>query len=237
MPAASVLWPRHGVSRVLQSLPRTPLQCVASSPQDLWEWRPSRRPAHPRSATCLPQDAWDRLSSRRSACKCLRPSRCSGCARVAHPTVAYQACARLRLRVFAGAPWPCAWPLPCAGSAPRRCPLRLQIRAGSNQSQQERSPAALPLLRPGPRQHGQAASSLQGAAWHRVARAPLLHQASNCVRGCWVAAALGVKIEKKRFWGVTVILLMAPPFGHCKYLFQLLSHLHQTLYTTSNTLY
>ena len=76
----------------------------------------------------------------------------------------------------------CVWLLPCTGSVPRRRPHQLQVRAGDNRAWEERFLSMLPLLRPGPRRHGQPASSVQDASRHRVARAPHLRWASSRVR-------------------------------------------------------
>ena len=107
--------------------------------------------------------------------------------------------AHARLPVLAGATWPCAWLLQCTGSAPRCRPFQLQRRAGGDQAWQERSPATLPLLRPSPRQRGQAVSTVRDAVRRRIARAPRLRRASSRVRACRMER-FGGRLVAVRAW-------------------------------------
>jgi len=71
-----------------------------------------------------------------------------------------------------------------------------KFELGDNGTWLVRSPAVLPLLCLGLQQRSRAASCMQVAVRHRVARALFPHQASSRVRGCRVATAQRSKMKR-----------------------------------------
>ena len=133
------------------------------------------------------QDAQEQVSSSWSAhlqtCKCsCASSGYFGRFFTALLMVANQALSCAQLPVFAGATWPCAWLLPCMGSAPRRRPFRLQKRWGQPSMVGALACHATPVL-------SECSATWSGGFRHVrrcVTRALLLFWASSLVRGCRV---------------------------------------------------